>query len=371
MDARRDVVVIGAGPAGCAAAIALKRLGQASVLLLEAGDGTRPRFGESLPPDIGLILARLGLGEAFAALGFDPCVGAASSWGEARLGYNDFLFNPHGSGWHIDRARFDAFLRAQASAAGVDLRLNASLAEAGEGGEGVRLRIRSGGGVETIEASFALDATGRAARLARALGAERIEGDRLVCVAGLVGLGAGARLGQRSLLEAVDYGWWYAARLAADEAIVVAATDADLLRERRLHRPDAWRSHLDQTLHVAAALGATAPPSGLTMRQARSSRLSRSGGRRWRAIGDAASVYDPIMAQGVTKAMLEGLSVAPDIRRILAGAEPAPDAGLDVRFSDYLSLRDHFYAQEGRWPGAPFWSRRRPQPVSQAREVPA
>lgn len=358
MNVRRDVVVIGGGPAGCAAAIALKRLGVASVRLLEAGDGTRPRFGESLPPDIRLILAQLGLAEAFMTLGFDPCVGSASSWGDAALGYNDFLFNPHGLGWHIDRARFDVFLREQAVAAGVELRLGATFDSATATGQGVRLRVRSDTGVEILEAGFVLDATGRAARVARILGAERIEGDRLVCVAALTRIDPAGLLGQRSLLEAVDYGWWYAARLSPDEAIVVVSTDADLLRARRLHRPDAWREHLAATRHVAAALGRAERPSALIVRQARSSRLSQSAGPHWRAIGDAASVYDPIMAQGVTKAMLEGVAAARDIGR------SAADTDLDARFADYLALRDHFYGQEGRWPDAPFWARRRrPQPA--------
>lgn len=360
MGARCDVAVVGAGPAGCAAAIALKRLGVASVLLLEAGDGTRPRFGESLPPDIRLILAQLGLAESFAALGFDPCVGAASSWGQDGLGYNDFVFNPHGLGWHIDRARFDAFLRDAAVAAGAELRFDTVFDSVVMTGDAARLRVRGERGGETITAGFVLDATGRAARVARALGAERIESDRLVCAAALIRIDPDGLLGQRSLLEAVDYGWWYAARLSPDEAIVVVSTDADLLRARRLHRPDAWYGHLAATRHVAAALGTAAPPLQLMVRQARSSRLSRAADQRWRAIGDAASVYDPIMAQGVTKAMIEGLAAARDIVRHI----PDVDESLDARFADYLSLRDYFYGQEGRWPDAPFWARRRrPQPA--------
>ena len=369
MHGQHDVAVIGAGPAGCAAAIALKRLGVASVLLLEAGNGTRPRFGESLPPDVRLVLARLGLARAFVALGFEPCVGSVSSWGEDLLGYNDFLFNPHGLGWHIDRARFDAFLRDEAVAAGVELRLDTAFDSVVMTGEGARLRIRMEGGNETVEAGFVIDATGRAARVARAQGAERIEGDRLVCVAALIHIDPAELLGQRSLLEAVDYGWWYAARLSPDEAVVVVSSDADLLRARFLHRPDAWYRHLAATRHVAATLGEVRTPSELMVRQARSSRLGRAAGHRWRAIGDAASVYDPIMAQGVTKAMLEGLAAAQDIVNDTLDVDP----GLDARFADYLSLRDYFYGQEGRWPDAPFWARRRrPQPAVQPlREVPA
>lgn len=364
MDADCKVAVIGAGPAGCAAAIALARAGVDSVQLVEASGGERPRFAESLPPDTGLLLAELGLREAFAALRCDPCVGSASSWGAEALGYNDFLFNPHGPGWHIERSRFAAFLREQAVARGAGLRLRCAFEAADGDVDGWRLRLRPADGpTETLHARFVVDATGQSARVARAMGAARQVHDRLVCLAALVPMAAGSGLGQRSLLEAVDYGWWYAARLAPTEAMVLLATDADLLHEHGLHRPAAWHRHLLQTRHVAAAIGSQAePPTQLTVRQARSACLDQVSGPRWLAVGDAGSAFDPLASQGVHKALADGLRAARQVSRALAGeADPAGaghGAAMHARFTEFLHMRSHFYRQETRWASAPFWRRR-------------
>lgn len=368
MGAAVDVAVIGAGPAGCAAALALRRAGVDSVVLVAAARGARPRFGESLPPDCRLPLSDLGLWPAFQAQRPEPCVGSASSWGGDALGCNDFLFNPHGSGWHIERRQFDAFLLEQALAAGVALRPGTAFEGAANSGGGIAIRLRAGAGAAgTIEARFAVDASGQRARLARALGAVPQVNDRLICVAALVKLDQEQPLGQMTLLEAVEYGWWYAARVGPEEAIVVLASDAELVRERRLHEAASWRTHLAGTRHLATALGAadraTGAPPALAVRRALSVRLDRCAGPNWLAVGDAASAYDPISSQGVHKALVEGLAGARRIAQWLREPDGAELAGhqawMDARFAGYLRLRDYLYGQEIRWADAPFWQRRR------------
>lgn len=365
MSTRHDVAVIGAGPAGCAAAIAMKRAGIDAVLLIEAGNVRGHPFGESLPPDVRLVLAELGLRDAFDALRFDPCYGSASSWGEDALGCNDFLFNPHGPGWHIDRDRFDAFLREQAVRCGVTLRMDSVCESAAATESGMRLRIRSACGArESVDAAFVIDASGQGARVGRAMGAERLAGDRLVCIAARMPIGGDNTLGGRSLLEAVEYGWWYAARIGPDDAVVIAATDPLALPDYRLHEAMLWHRQLTRTRHVGAALGRdVAVPGELTVRQARSARMSHCAGPRWLAIGDAASAYDPISSQGVLKAMVEGIAAARRIPRLLAGpgtdVQAEHEHWMHRRFTDYLQIRQHFYSQETRWPRAAFWQRRR------------
>ncbi|CTP84986.1 NAD(P)/FAD-dependent oxidoreductase [Xanthomonas graminis] len=365
MHAHCDVAVIGAGPAGCAAAIALRRAGVDDVVLVDAGDGRRPRYGESLPPATGLLLRALGIADAFAALDACRCVGSASSWGADTLGYNDFLFDPHGSGWQVDRQHFDAFLLHQARNSGARVRLLARLESAADAGtDGLRLQLRSdAAALDTLHARFVVDASGQRARLAQAMGAERVTGDRLVCLAALLPLDAESPLGQRSLLEAVDYGWWYAARLTPGEAIVVLATDASILREQRLQQPSRWTSRLAQTRHIAASVCLQRKaPQRLLARQARSSRLSRCGGSRWLAIGDAACSYDPLSAQGVHKALADAVAAAPRICAVLDRHEDAAvieqAQQMLTRFDGYQRIREHFYRQETRWLDAPFWRRR-------------
>jgi 2-polyprenyl-6-methoxyphenol hydroxylase-like FAD-dependent oxidoreductase len=108
--AQFDVVVLGAGPAGCATALSLAQAGISPVLLVGPTRHRHLRVGESVPPDIRLVLDELGLWDEFLKERHETWLGSSSSWGADALGYNDFLFNPLGNGWHLDRARFDGFL---------------------------------------------------------------------------------------------------------------------------------------------------------------------------------------------------------------------------------------------------------------------
>lgn len=120
---RHDVVVVGAGPAGSATALRLTHHGIGRVLLANAGGFDGFRIGESIPPDTGLLLDELGLLPGFLAQCHERCLGSCSSWGDDALGYNDFVTNPYGNGWHLDRSRFDAFLAHQAAERGARLEL--------------------------------------------------------------------------------------------------------------------------------------------------------------------------------------------------------------------------------------------------------
>ncbi|HKS99304.1 MAG TPA: hypothetical protein VJT31_07225, partial [Rugosimonospora sp.] len=88
--------------------------------LVDPGD-RRETVGETIPPDARLPLAQLGVWDAFLAQRHLPCLGSCSSWGSDTLGYNDFVLNPQGHGWHLDRPRFDALLREAAVKTGVTL----------------------------------------------------------------------------------------------------------------------------------------------------------------------------------------------------------------------------------------------------------
>ncbi|HYR12538.1 MAG TPA: tryptophan 7-halogenase, partial [Longimicrobium sp.] len=68
-----DVVVAGGGPAGCAAALALRAHAPGlSVALVEASAYGGERIGETLPPHAAEVLEHLGVGDAFRAQGHHP-----------------------------------------------------------------------------------------------------------------------------------------------------------------------------------------------------------------------------------------------------------------------------------------------------------
>ena len=141
-----DVVVLGGGPAGAAAAITLARGGH-SVAVLEKSHYEEPRIGETLPPSARLPLADLGVWESFLSAGHLPAPGVASAWGEDELYETHFIFNPHGRGWHLDRQRFDAMLAQAASDAGALLYCDARIASCLPVAGGWEIDVISGVGI--------------------------------------------------------------------------------------------------------------------------------------------------------------------------------------------------------------------------------
>lgn len=364
VDSRRlDVVVIGAGPAGSATALRLRRHGIGRVLLAEAGGFDGFRIGESIPPDTGMLLAELDLLQGFLAQGHERCLGSCSSWGGDELGYNDFLTNPHGPGWHLDRSRFDAFLAHQAAERGARLELGWRL-EAAEprpaGGWSLRFRT-AGGRMRRIDAGIVVDASGQRACFARMAGARRRVADRMVSVAGRFQLGAGSSFGKLTLLEARSYGWWYAARLAGGEAVVAVTTDLETYRRRALREPVSWLCHLARTRHLGARLDGSALVPGLRAWPVASCRLEPPHGADWLAVGDAAGAYDPLTSQGIYKALAGGIKAGDAIARRLAGETgdfAAYGENLARAWEEYQGLRAHLYAREARWTDQPFWRAR-------------
>jgi flavin-dependent dehydrogenase len=145
---------------------------------------------------------------------------------------------------------------------------------------------------------------------------------------------------------------------------MVAALAVEPARQRGFGECEAFMAALRKTRHAArwlergAAQAARQPAPAL----APSAILSRVAGERWLAVGDAASAYDPLVAQGIVKALCDGEAAADAIAEFLASADEAPllayQDGVFARFTDYLRLRRHLYGLERRWPHAPFWRSR-------------
>lgn len=357
------IVIVGGGPAGCAAALTLARHGVTDVLLAEAGCYDTIRVGESVPPDTRRVLDRLGLWRDFVQEEHEVCHGSCSSWGSDRLGYNDFIFNPHGNGWHLDRRRFDAFMAAKVREAGVELLTNVRLDDAERTGDGFVLTLKDANDMtRTIRADFAIDASGRSGSFAQKMGATRLLHDRLICVYGFFELAPGSRLSRLTMLEAVENGWWYAARLPGGGAAAAFASDPEIVKETGATSSGGWHAALAGTRYVAEALeGCSFIEGSVKAWPALSFILDRPAGDRWLAVGDAASAYDPISSQGIHKALTDGIEGAEALLRRIAGDEksmPEHCSRIEDRFTNYLANRDHFYRMENRWPESEFWRKR-------------
>jgi flavin-dependent dehydrogenase len=353
-----DVVIVGGGPAGCAAGLSLRSHAPAlAVTIVEASSSEEPRVGETLPPPTRGMLQHLGVWEAFQRQGHRESHGTSAVWGAAEPRDNDFLFAARGIGWHLDRAVFDAMLAAEAERLGVALIRPARLAEADREGLGWRLRLSGG---QELAARFVVDATGAAAAFARRQGASFLTADRLT---GFARFFEETEKGDpRTLVEAFEDGWWYTAGLPGGRRIAACLTDADLARRLRLREPDSWSRLLAATDRIRESLRGASPSSPVLVRATPSRRLDPVAGEDWLAVGDAAAVFDPLSSSGILKALRSGIFAGYAIGDLLTlgdgrGMERYRRLGQE-EFASYSALRARHYGAETRWPESEFWRRR-------------
>lgn len=356
-----DVLILGGGPAGATAALNLAPM--CRVVLVERQKVPPARIGEALPPAARRLLNDMGLIDEFIAQGHVPCYGNRSIWGRGAPAETDFLRDPDGHGWHLDRARIDAWLRHTAVARGTMLLMPARLFSIRRGDEGWQVRIATSVGEQIVSAAIAIDAGGRAAPLARQIGARRRVSDRLVCgwVHGFAcPMGRGSGL---TVVEAVHDGWWYTAPLPDGRRVLAFLTDADLPAARIAHNTTCLIDSIITAPEIRAILTESefVPISG-GFTAAYSSVLEPCGGSRWLAAGDAGMSFDPLSSQGLLHALFSGLAAAEAAHSCLAGDSDAVPRYRRLMNSIYQAYRgrlDFYYASETRWPSAPFWRRRR------------
>ena len=205
--------------------------------------------------------------------------------GTSALQANDFIFNPYGHGWHINRSQFDRMLAAAAREAGVVIRERTRLISHRPIPDGWELQIGRPEQPERLLARFLVDASGRASCVARANGARRVPYDRLVGIARIHAVqSCSTEQDSFTMVEAVQGGWWYSAFLPGNQLITVFLTDSDL-------RPQ--QLELRETQHTCRRLGCCEDASPPFVFSANSARLSHPVGPRWLAVGDAACALDP------------------------------------------------------------------------------
>lgn len=367
-----DVLIVGAGPAGSAAAIALRRLGVPRVLLLNKPSKIPLAIGESVAPNIGLLLSRLGLNHRLEDMGHLPYHGNISLWGGPELVFDDFLKRGMGHGYHLDRAAFDTWLREQACEAGALLYSPVELEEAVRVERAFYVRFQQHGRKMEARAAVIVDASGRKAVLARRMGADVHKLDRLVALAAHArpispAFGAAPSLSGQSLVEPVAEGWWYAAGLPSGRLIVTLMTDDDIAKAGRLRDPEMYRAAFERTARLSQmACLQEGESSEITVVSAATQYLNRALGLGWIAAGDALIGFDPLTSSGITGALDDALAAADTVVAWFSakdGMAAAEAARVYVRRAEatlqrYLSEHQRWYARETRFADRPFWQRR-------------
>jgi flavin-dependent dehydrogenase len=357
-----DVIVVGAGPAGAATAARLAARGH-RVLLLERSRFDEPRIGESLAPAVAPLLRQLGAWNAFIATCPLPSWGTRSRWGSHEIDVHCHLMQPDQQGWHVDRRAFDEMLAHHAARQGATLRCGRQvLAVEFNGEHWVVATSASDGRRSTHSAAVLVDASGRAGRLARSVGARRQTFDHLI------GLGrtwtTAADEGCFVQIEAVDDGWWYSAPLPGDGLITMLMTDADVCRQRSTNDPAVWMAALRAAPLTRERVGTATASSVLCRHAALSGRLRRADARPWLAVGDAALAVDPLTGSGVVRALRGAAAADLAVDELLGCSSDrrhsvvqAYEDDRNEECSDYLQTRLGYYAAGPRL-AATFWLRR-------------
>lgn len=352
--AQTDILVIGGGPAGAAAAATVRAHAPArSVTLLDAARSDRPKPGEILPAVAQGLLRQIGVWPAFQDAGFLSNRAVVSAWSDAAPDVmpdeRHGVFSAHGSGWQLDRRRFDALLLDGAAAAGVWVHRNRPARAA--------VRTECGWRVDTddgaIEARAVIWATGRNWRLARSFGARLSVHDRLVAHLRFFDRSPGAN---GMTIESRPEGWWYSADLPGDTRVVGCFTDPG----GPLRKAAAWYRALAETRCIAPLLPPESCEIASVVAQAGTSRIGQAAGHRWVAAGDTMFAADPLSSRGMVHALRSGILAAYAASDMLDGdkdrARRRYDAIADAAFEGYVPTLRALYAATP-W-HTPFWHRR-------------
>jgi flavin-dependent dehydrogenase len=302
-----DVVVVGGGPAGSAAAIACASRGL-RVLLLERDAFLLDRPGETLHPGVEPLLAQLGVTQKLAQVTGARHEGIWIEWGAPRR------FELYGAGsdglwrgFQVSRAEFDTLLLERARELGAQIRKPCAVI-------GPLVSEACLDGVLTSEgpvvARVVVDATGRSRWLGRALGVESpARSPRLIVRYGYVEGACPARDAAPALVGDHE-GWTWTAR--------VNHRKYQWTRLNFGRQPDAdW---LPDEFRDLAPLGRSRG-ADVTWRMA--DEVARPN---WFMVGDAAAILDPSSSHGVLKALMTGVMAGHLIAGVLHGKAPAIEA---------------------------------------------
>lgn len=283
-----DIVVIGGGPAGSAAAITCARRGL-SVVVLERDRFFGERPGETMHPGVRPILEQLGLGTRIDTLATGFHAGIWIEWGGPPH-FQAFGSDEDGpwQGFHLWRPDFDTAMLSVAAAAGADVRRGVSVSGITEE-NGTIQKIETSQG--TITARQVIDATGRVRQLARLLDISyQVRSPQLIARYGYVTGHCPSREDAPKILGDRD-GWTWTAKIRDG-----------LYQWTRVGFNDTAKNNwLPAEFQGMVPLSRTRG-ADVTWRVA-----ERLAGPNWFMAGDAAATLDPTSSRGVLKSILTGI----------------------------------------------------------------
>ncbi|MFY0728171.1 tryptophan 7-halogenase [Pseudomonas sp. NFX15] len=341
-----EIVILGAGPAGAAVALGMRRLGYRVTLISEwrrfaALEGVSMRVLDAL--------RGAGLHQALAEATL-PSQRQVNWNGQQHAQNVEFL---------LDRPTFDRGLREDLRLAGVGL-IEGRVLTVQSSATGHRIDID---GRESLFAPFLVEARGRQAP---AIG-KGLRGPESVS---LLNRWQGKPGSTASAVESLEDGWTWMARRADGQCywqwtVDVASAELpgkamllDYCRQRR------------QASRLAEAFFAGEEEADLQLHARSSTAIlsPRVCGDNWIRVGDAAMAVDPLSGNGIFQSLSSALQAPAVINTLLCKPERAAlaqrfhEQRVEQLFLRFARVGRDFYADEQRWLDQPFWQARRNWP---------
>lgn len=331
-----DVVVVGGGPAGSAAATFLAQSG-IDVLLIDRARFPREKVcGDGVAPRAVAMLQRLGLEEVLLRRGYRPQTRyrIVSSWGDAVLAGGPSFGKGQPYAYVVPRRELDALLVQRARQAGVVVREGVRALRQSEDADGPRVLARTEEGEDlSLRARVVVAADGSRGSFSRTvMPSERLAPYAVamrIYMEGVEGLHDALNFFlEPDLLP--GYGWIFPGGRHGDPANVGFGIQMSALRRR----PERLKGIMDRFLgpdsmawpHLSAARP-TGPAAAFPLL------LDFPRGRRRMGTtlfaGDAANLIDPLSGEGMAYALESAEAVASAIGRAFRSGRLADLARYD------------------------------------------
>lgn len=349
-----DCLIAGDGIAGLSTAIGIARTTDLTVALISVPKyQTKTRVGEVVPPDVRIELSKLGLWERFTQQNHIASSGVSSWWGGSDPIDRDFIYNPNGKGWNLDRLVFEEMLRSTTE----NLKIQTYSVESLKDVRRVENGLWSLSNQE-VKAHFLINASGRSNSLTRFTGDRKVF-DKLVAYVQYFDVSSAKESwNSRLWIEACVNGWWYSALLPSNSGIVVFLSDSDI----NTGSFDAiFADNLNTTFVTKSRVSGCVLKYGTQVFPANTSKSDFDGCANALTVGDASFTSDPLRGMGIFQCLKQALTASETIGDYFGSNVPVSHtytSYLENEFEKYYGGLFDTYSIEQRWSTSPFWSRR-------------
>ncbi|OYP28233.1 NAD(P)/FAD-dependent oxidoreductase [Rhodopirellula sp. MGV] len=318
MKSAYDCVVIGAGPAGGAAA-SITAQGGLSTLLIERESVPRFHVGESLMPETYWPLQRLGLNDKVKNSGWQvkKSVQFVTANGKESA---PFFFRRHderecSDTWQVERSEFDKMLYDRAAELGAECYDETRLSDVAfdDNGRATGVTIRNKNGeTKHIEAKVVVDATGQQSFIANKLGLKEVNPN--LKKAAIWGYyrdamrGEGDNEGATIIMQTESKeSWFWFIPLSRGITSIGCVADSDYLLKGRGTQEETFAEELAICPGLKSRLEKATRLGGLRTAKEFSYMSTKHSGDGWVLIGDALGFIDPVYSSGVYFALEMGV----------------------------------------------------------------